>query len=109
MKVIELKEIFKGLGGDLEVVFKLGEKKSYALTLMEIDCNTRELIFGQDSDVMVSEFKLTVKDVLPLLENINPTYDVLFEDIEDNVELLSINGVDISVWHNKVVIKHNIY
>lgn len=107
MKVVDLKGIFKGLNDDFNIVFKIGEKKSYALTLIELDYNTKELIFREDYSVSVNEVSLTVKEVRPLLENIYPEYNVIFEDKED-ADFVNINGIDISIWSNEVILKYNI-
>lgn len=107
MKIKDLKEALLGINGNFTVSFKVGDKSNLSFNLIEISYATKELIFRKAYGVDI-DFKknLRVGEILPLITNLDPTYSVVFEDIDEPAETFTIDSIDISFLHSQVIIKH---
>lgn len=108
MNIKELYGLLLGTNKDYSIVFKIeGRETIIKFNMIELCYKTKTLVFRQAQGSHIELDKgMRVSEVLSLISNLNHSWTVEFEDIEEPAETYTISSAEISLLHKQVVLKY---
>lgn len=107
MLVKDLKELLCGLSSNSLVLFKVGTDDAICFDIVEVSYQTQEVIFRK---TLLNEGEkkvdLYVSKAYSIIENLNPSWNVVFEDIDEPSETYTIDSAEVSILNNTVTLKN---
>lgn len=107
MLVKDLKELFSGIYSNSLVLFKVGTNETISFDMIEVSYETREVIFRKTvQNEEEKHVNMYVSKVFEIIENLNPSWNVVFEDIDEPSETFNINSAEVSILNDTVILKN---